>query len=120
VSQAGIAQLVEHLICNQGVGGSSPSAGTNTLEKSSQFERQPEVSRNQQTGVSTMADRELIAAIILAGLLARNTGASADELAPSAIEAADKLRAALEGSPKLSGPVGFTSQNDDEPPPGTP
>jgi hypothetical protein len=67
-----------------------------------------------------MADRELIAAIILAGLLARNTGASADDLAPSAIEAADKLRAALEGSPKLSGPVGFTSQNDDEPPPGTP
>jgi hypothetical protein len=38
----------------------------------------------------------------------------------SAIEAADKLRAALEGSPKLTGPVGFTSQNDDEPPPGTP
>ncbi len=26
--QAGLAQLVEHLICNQGVGGSSPSAGT--------------------------------------------------------------------------------------------
>jgi hypothetical protein len=25
---AGIAQLVVHLICNQGVGGSSPSAGT--------------------------------------------------------------------------------------------
>ena len=25
---AGLAQLVEHLICNQGVGGSSPSAGT--------------------------------------------------------------------------------------------
>ncbi len=67
-----------------------------------------------------MADRELIAAIILAGLLARNGSASADDLAPSAIEAADKLRAALEGSPKLTGPVGFTSQNDDEPPPGTP
>ena len=28
-SGAGIAQLVVHLICNQGVGGSSPSAGTN-------------------------------------------------------------------------------------------
>ena len=28
VPEAGIAQLVEHLICNQGVGGSSPSAGT--------------------------------------------------------------------------------------------
>jgi hypothetical protein len=25
---AGLAQLVEHLICNQGVGGSIPSAGT--------------------------------------------------------------------------------------------
>ena len=28
---AGIAQLVVHLICNQGVGGSSPSAGTSLL-----------------------------------------------------------------------------------------
>ena len=27
-SVAGLAQLVEHLICNQGVGGSNPSAGT--------------------------------------------------------------------------------------------
>ena len=27
-SSAGIAQLVEHLICNQRVGGSSPSAGS--------------------------------------------------------------------------------------------
>ncbi len=25
---ADVAQLVEHLICNQGVGGSSPSVGT--------------------------------------------------------------------------------------------
>jgi hypothetical protein len=28
---AGLAQLVVHLICNQGVGGSNPSAGTNIL-----------------------------------------------------------------------------------------
>ena len=28
-ASAGLAQLVEHLICNQGVGGSNPSAGTN-------------------------------------------------------------------------------------------
>ena len=28
VRLAGLAQLVEHLICNQGVGGSNPSAGT--------------------------------------------------------------------------------------------
>src|SRR5438477_13155265 len=31
---AGLAQLVEHLICNQGVGGSNPSAGTNTQRRS--------------------------------------------------------------------------------------
>ena len=29
---AGLAQLVEHLICNQGVGGSNPSAGTNEIK----------------------------------------------------------------------------------------
>jgi hypothetical protein len=28
VSTAGLAQLVEHVICNHGVGGSNPSAGT--------------------------------------------------------------------------------------------
>ena len=31
VRHAGLAQLVEHLICNQEVGGSSPSAGTNII-----------------------------------------------------------------------------------------
>jgi hypothetical protein len=31
VFNAGLAQLVVHLICNQGVGGSNPSAGTNIL-----------------------------------------------------------------------------------------
>ena len=30
---AGLAQLVEHLICNQGVGGSSPLAGTKNINK---------------------------------------------------------------------------------------
>ena len=29
---AGLAQLVEHLICNQRVGGSSPSTGTTKLK----------------------------------------------------------------------------------------
>ena len=29
---AALAQLVEHLICNQGVGGSSPSGGTNEIK----------------------------------------------------------------------------------------
>ena len=28
-AHAGLAQLVEHLICNQGVAGSNPAAGTN-------------------------------------------------------------------------------------------
>ena len=31
VRHAGLAQLVEHLICSQEVGGSSPSAGTNNF-----------------------------------------------------------------------------------------
>ena len=30
---AGIAQLVEHLICNQGVAGSNPAVGTSFLNK---------------------------------------------------------------------------------------
>ncbi len=40
--RAGLAQLVEHLICNQGVGGSSPSTGTTIPKISnvlSRFER---------------------------------------------------------------------------------
>jgi hypothetical protein len=32
-SNAGLAQLVEHLICNQGVTGSSPVAGTIRLTR---------------------------------------------------------------------------------------
>jgi hypothetical protein len=35
--KAGLAQLVEHLICNQGVGGSNPSAGTNKINRLSEF-----------------------------------------------------------------------------------
>jgi hypothetical protein len=66
-----------------------------------------------------MADRELIAAIILAGLLARNTSASPDDLALDAVAAADKLIKSLDTSSSLTGPVGFTAQ-DDEAPPGTP
>ena len=37
--RAALAQLVEHLICNQGVGGSSPSGGTNLFNKLSQSPR---------------------------------------------------------------------------------
>jgi hypothetical protein len=71
--------------------------------------------------VSTMADREVIAAIILAGMLAnaRGTSQTPASLIPTAIGAADDLIKALDASPSLAGPVGFTRQ-DDEPPPGTP
>jgi hypothetical protein len=31
--QAGVAQLVERLICNQNVGGSNPFTGSNILQK---------------------------------------------------------------------------------------
>jgi hypothetical protein len=34
---AGLAQLVEHLICNQGVTGSSPVAGTTRFNASARF-----------------------------------------------------------------------------------
>ena len=30
-TDAGLAQLAEHLICNQGVAGSNPAAGTNDI-----------------------------------------------------------------------------------------
>ena len=35
---AGVAQLVEHLICNQGVAGSSPAAGTNKINDLGDFD----------------------------------------------------------------------------------
>jgi hypothetical protein len=37
-ARASIAQLVEHLICNQGVGGSSPSGGTMARRETTQFQ----------------------------------------------------------------------------------
>jgi hypothetical protein len=37
--RAGIAQSVEHLICNQGVAGSNPAAGTSVLRRASPFQR---------------------------------------------------------------------------------
>jgi hypothetical protein len=69
-----------------------------------------------------MADRELIAAIILAGLLARNTTASTDDLARDAVDAVDKLIKALDASPTPTGPFGFKwlGEGDKTPPPGTP
>jgi hypothetical protein len=36
--QAALAQLVAHLICNQGVGGSSPSGGTNLFSELRDFQ----------------------------------------------------------------------------------
>ncbi len=57
---AAIAQLVEHLICNQGVGGSSPSCGTIFLiivivcQKaiSSEDREYPHFSPHEETGLS--------------------------------------------------------------------
>ena len=53
-------------------------------------------------------------------VFARNTAENPDKLAVDAVGHADKLIKALETSLNLTGPIGFTSQNDDEPPPGTP
>ena len=36
-AHAGLAQLVEHLICNQGVAGSNPAAGTNKNNRLTEF-----------------------------------------------------------------------------------
>jgi hypothetical protein len=66
-----------------------------------------------------MADRDLIAAIIFASLLVRHPTGSPDDLARDAADATDKLIKALDTSSNLTGPVGFTGQ-DEEPPPGTP
>ena len=41
LSSAGVAQLVEHLICNQRVGGSIPSASSSSFEQGSEAERIP-------------------------------------------------------------------------------
>ncbi len=37
-TNAGLAQLVEHLICNQGVAGSNPATGTNLFNNLHKFE----------------------------------------------------------------------------------
>jgi hypothetical protein len=41
LSSAGVAQLVEHLICNQRVGGSIPSASSTIFRQGSEAERIP-------------------------------------------------------------------------------
>ena len=41
LSGAGVAQLVEHLICNQRVGGSIPSASSTIFRQGSEAERIP-------------------------------------------------------------------------------
>jgi hypothetical protein len=41
LSSAGVAQLVEHLICNQRVGGSIPSASSTIFYQGSEAERFP-------------------------------------------------------------------------------
>jgi hypothetical protein len=40
-SVAGLAHLVEHMICNHGVAGSSPAAGTNTIKGHFSYEKWP-------------------------------------------------------------------------------
>ena len=39
LSSAGVAQLVEHLICNQRVGGSIPSASSTSVRQGSEAEQ---------------------------------------------------------------------------------
>jgi hypothetical protein len=66
-----------------------------------------------------MADRVLIAAIILAGLINRHPAESPNNLISSAVEAADKLIDAVNASPGETVPLNARWQGD-EPPPGTP
>ena len=66
-----------------------------------------------------MADRELIAAIILAGLLAKSI-ASPDDLVDQALKTADKLiNAATAASPGDPGPHTLRWEGEERPP-GTP
>jgi hypothetical protein len=50
VSTAGLAQLVEHVICNHGVGGSNPSAGTNKTLYFQQLNSQPKAAAVLSSG----------------------------------------------------------------------
>src|SRR6185503_15892820 len=50
--QAAVAQLVEHLICNQVVGGSSPSGGTSRFNQ-----RTPPAAGNQEPPYIVLAER---------------------------------------------------------------
>jgi hypothetical protein len=52
---AGLAQLVEHLICNQGVGGSNPSAGTE-ISYFNKLELAPVASREASETSSTRTE----------------------------------------------------------------
>src|SRR5580692_10936208 len=51
LSSAGVAQLVEHLICNQRVGGSIPSASSTIFWRGSEADRIP-VGEHKRAGVS--------------------------------------------------------------------
>jgi hypothetical protein len=57
--RAGLAQLVEHLICNQGVGGSNPSAGT-TMKSMSYLEIQRPIKQRAVTPVSAAVSFDYI------------------------------------------------------------
>jgi hypothetical protein len=53
LSGAGVAQLVEHLICNQRVGGSIPSASSTRIYRGSEAERILEVKTNGLVSLDT-------------------------------------------------------------------
>src|SRR5436190_17940685 len=55
---AGLAQLVEHLICNQGVGGSSPSAGS--------ILSGPNVTMVAETSIETSRLDKLLSVVVMA------------------------------------------------------
>ena len=69
--RAGLAQLVEHLICNQGVVGSSPSAGTSskfsplrTIFYSSRSSIDEPVSYREQRELRLIHHRELLLDVV--------------------------------------------------------
>jgi hypothetical protein len=53
LSDAGVAQLVEHLICNQRVGGSIPSASSTTSSVGSEAEQFQKLKSNGLVSLDT-------------------------------------------------------------------
>ena len=53
LSEAGVAQLVEHLICNQRVGGSIPSASSTMSSRGSEAEQSQKLKLNGLVSLDT-------------------------------------------------------------------